>query len=81
MDPPLRLFTCHDDDDGAGADEGRGQEKYLVDTEQVGHVMIQGADQVPLLDKQDDVSESRCDPAPSLFVEFLKLLGAVRLVL
>jgi hypothetical protein len=43
--------------------------------------MIQGADQVPLLDKQDDVSESRCDPAPSLFVEFLKFLRAVRLVL
>ena len=43
--------------------------------------MIQGADQAPLLDQGDDVDQGGGDPATPLFVELLKLLRAVRLVL
>ena len=43
--------------------------------------MVQGADQVPLLDQGDDVGQSGSDPATPLFVELPKLLRAVRLVL
>ena len=43
--------------------------------------MVQGADQAPLLDQGDDVVQGGGDPVTSLFVELLKLLRAVRLVL
>ena len=75
------ILACYDDDDGAGADEGGGEEEDLVDTEEVGDAVVQGANQAPLLDQGDDVGQGGGDPATPLFVELLKLLRAVRLVL
>lgn len=74
------VLACDNDDDRTGAYKSRGQEKYLIDTEQVGHPVVQGSNQAPLLDQRYNVSKSGGDPAASLFVEFLKLLGAVCLV-
>lgn len=42
--------------------------------------MVEGSNQVPLLDQRDNVSQGRGDPAASLFVEFFKFLGTVCLV-
>ena len=42
--------------------------------------MVQGADQAPLLDQGDDVGQGGSNPVAAVFVELLKLLQAVRLV-
>ena len=54
-------LACYDDDDGAEADEGGGEEVDLVDTEEVGDTVVQGADQAPLLDQGDDVGQGGGD--------------------
>ena len=72
-------FACQDDDDGPGADEGGVEEEDLVDTVEVGDAVGQGADQAPLLD-QGDVGQSEGDPVAAVYVELLKLLRTVRLV-
>ena len=58
-------LTCYDDDDGARAYKGGGEEKYLVDTEEVGDAVVQSPDQPPLLD-QGDVGQGGGDPAMPL---------------
>lgn len=76
----IPLLTCDNDDDRTRAYKSRGQEKYLIYTKQVGHSVVEGSNQVPLLDQRDNVSQGRGDPAASLFVEFFKFLGTVCLV-
>lgn len=52
----ITVLACDNDDDCTGAYKSRGQEKYLIDTEQVGHSVVQGSNQAPLFNKRDNVS-------------------------
>lgn len=52
----ITVLACDNDDDCTGAYKSRCQEKYLIDTEQVGHSVVQGSNQAPLFNKRDNVS-------------------------